>query len=169
MSILCLTDAAHGSDSVTRRGCSGVVTSVQGPNTLSTVGWLCQGQHVASGSAAEAEIVALSLGTRTLGIPLQRMFGLAGSFPHKQGFPQLLVFTDSETSVKTIKNGTSLALAHLGRHQAIRLSFLMDLFRDPAITLQWMPRKDNVADLFTHFEQPVSHSHHTALLGMMPQ
>ena len=59
-------------------------------------------------------------------------------------------------------------MSQLKRHQAIRLSFMKELYQDAHHKLAWRSRTDMAADGLTHFTCVKDHKEHISRMGLFP-
>lgn len=106
------------------------------------VQWRSSKQSVISLSAMEAELNAIS---QTI-IDLQFIVNLLNELKYE--VPTMLIYTDSEPSIKYLNNQSDV-LKPRTRHLALKYHFIRKAIQDGEIELRYIPTKEQRADVLT--------------------
>lgn len=131
------SDANWTEDKETRKSNSGYFISLYD----GAISWSCRKQEIIALSSTEAEYVALSETSKEV-IWIQKLL----KFFDFSNSEEALMFTDSQSSMKLIKNDK---FSNRTKHIDTEYHFTRDLVLKGAIKLHYVATEDNIADMFT--------------------
>ena len=148
------TDSDWGQDTNDRKSISGYVFLLAG----GAISWSSKKQNSVALSTMEAEYVALAHATKD-SLWLR-------TFLTDLGFPlenPTSIFCDNQAAIAYAHDNQFHARA---KHISTRYHFTRDHILKKDITVEYVPTKDNHADMFTKGLPRPSHLHHTSSIGM---
>ena len=162
LDIRTLCDADWGGDIETRRSCSGAVTTIFGSFVLAT----CKKQDIVALSTTEAELIALTEGTKDLKSVYNIIYEMHTAADCPFTWPeQLNVYTDN---VAAQFIATQRVHNNRTRHIDIRYMFIRDLIEQMNVRVLRVESSSNTADIFTKALPYVTFIVHRAGLGVTP-
>ena len=129
------TDSDWAEDRIGRKSTGGyIIMFGKGP-----IAWRSFSQKTVAKSTCEAEYVALCEGIREL-IWARQML------EHFGAKPSVKIFSDSEPAIESFKNPTNVERL---KHVDINFHFIRDFAKSQGLEVNYIPSKDNLADIFT--------------------
>ena len=142
---------------------SGAFLVLQGPHTFYPLGAVSKKQTAQSHSSPEAELVALDMAVKELGIPALDLWEVVLGRT-----PELFVYEDNQAAARIVTTGKSQKLRHVSRVHGISICALHDLRCRGMFSLVDCHTKAEAADIFTkHFVNPDEWKHALELIGML--
>ena len=137
------SDADLAGCSQTQRSTTGVLHTIQGPRSSFPIAVVCKRQACVSHSTPEAEITAMNLALRQVGLPAMDVWNivLPGS--------KLLVREDNDVAIRVIETGRNPTMRHMSRTHGISVSAIHELFVAGKFEVEYVPSALQAADIFT--------------------
>ena len=137
--------------------------ALYGPNTFFPLACVCKKQTSQSHSSPEAEMVALDLAVRKVGIP---SLALWETITERK--IRLHLREDNQTCATIIKSGKSNELRHVKRVHGVNICTLHDHYQKKLFTLGDCHTHAQCADIFTkYFDNDVKWIHAKRLIGVL--
>ena len=149
------SDADHAGDIETRRSTSGYIFKYND----GIISWSSERQKSVSISTMEAEYIAASEATKEL-VWIKRL--LKEIFENELKMP--IYFMDNQSAIRLIKNPE---FHKRSKHIDIRYHFVREKFEDDEFSLDYIPSKEMLADIFTKALPKDTFNYLRALTGVM--
>ena len=137
------SDADLAGCAQTQRSTSGVFHSVQGPRSSFPIAVICKRQACVSHSTPEAEITAMSLALRNVGLPSMDIWNIV--LPGAR----LLVREDNDVAVRVVQTGKNPTMRHMTRTHGVSVASLHELHVAGHFDISYVPSSLQAADIFT--------------------
>ena len=166
------TDADFAGCKATQKSTSGIFMALTGPNSFFPLTGISKKQSCVSHSTPEAELVAMDLGLRTVGLPAltlwETILGRHDSGGQGGESLHLDVYQDNTATSRIAWTGKAPTLRHLPRTHAVCVAWLHENLKKPNIHLTDCHTLAQSADIFTkHFVDKHKWSHNLLLIGIV--
>ena len=166
LTLILWTDADWNGDPSHTRSVSGAHIEVVGMKSGNTfpITWRAGTQGATSNSSAESEVVALSMGVRHIGLPMQDLFEafLGRRIP-------MVCRCDNTQAIAAAKKGYSKKLRCLNRTHRISISALNEIFADESqcCSIEWIETAKQKANIYTKALGPAQFVSEREMVGMI--
>ena len=166
LTLILWTDADWNGDPSHTRSVSGAHIEVVGMKSGNTfpITWRAGTQGATSNSSAESEVVALSMGVRHIGLPMQDLFEafLGRRIP-------MVCRCDNTQAIAAAKKGYSKKLRCLNRTHRISISALNEIFADESqcCSIEWIETAKQKANIYTKALGPAQFASEREMVGMI--
>ena len=166
LAIILWTDADWNGDPSHTRSVSGAHIEIVGMESGNTfpITWRAGSQGATSNSSAESEVVALSMGVRHIGLPMQDLFE---AFVGRR-IP-MICRVDNTQAIASARKGYSKRLRCLNRTHRISIGALHEIIADPTqnCTVEWVETKKQKGNIYTKALGPAQFMSERELVGMV--